>query len=83
MRRRKRDILLLHSNPNSNVARRMLIPSNPGGRRIKRNGATRRRRRDWHAVPCWHLLSLQQQQDQRPRLNPFELILSQAPPLFW
>jgi hypothetical protein len=85
IRRRKRAILLLHFNPNSNVAIRMLIPYNPGGGRIKWDGDTRRMRRDWGAVPHWHLPSLWQQQDQCPRLNfphPFKLSLSPVSPLF-
>jgi hypothetical protein len=69
MRRRIRAILLPHSNPKSNVARRMLIPSNPGGGTIKCNGATRRTRRDWCAVPHQHLPSPWRQQDQCPHLN--------------
>ncbi len=78
-------ILLLHSNPNSNVMRRTPVPSNLGGRRIKLDGATRRTTRDLCAVPRWHLLSPRWQQNWHPCLNfpyPLELSLSQVPPPF-
>ncbi len=52
---------------------------------IEHDDATRRTRRDWHAVHCWHLLSPRPQQDWCPRLNfphPLESSLSWVPPPF-